>query len=91
MTEKTSYTWAYSTEDCITPGPFIKVNIYNDLKDDLKSSAIFIMDSGAEATLIKKEIFEILELTIAGDSYLEVAGGKEITCLTCYLLKYRDS
>lgn len=65
-------------------GPFIHVNICNPDDRDLNSSATFLLDSGADITYIKKEIFDILELIIEGD--VEVEGIDEsIECQTCYL------
>ncbi len=86
MTKTKTHAWNYSSNDCIIPCPIIQVDILNPDDEDLKSSATFLLDSGADITWIKKEIFDILELIIDDEERLLLVGGKEVQCPKCSLI-----
>jgi hypothetical protein len=74
-----NYNENYSTDDNITsiPGPLIEVTIANFFNESLITKDVFLIDSGADKTLIRKQIFEVLDLEIYGEVMLRCPTDKE--------------
>lgn len=75
MTQK-KFVKKYSSENCFNPVPQLELLIANSYDSNLITKDTFIVDTGADITLIKKQIFEMLELKIKGDIPIEYADGR---------------
>lgn len=72
------YSQEYSTDNiCNIPGPVIELTIYNSSEENLITKDIFLIDSGADITVIREQIFDVLDLDICGEVSLLGIGNSE--------------
>lgn len=83
------YSQDYSTDDiCSIPGPLLELTISNCFKENLITKDLFLIDSGADMTVIREQIFDVLDLDICGEVSLLGVGDsedEEISYQTCFI------
>lgn len=70
------HNWQYTSQGFFSPAPVIQINVYN-IKSGKDDTIDFLIDSGADISLIKKDIFTNLGLIKIDEVEFEVADSDE--------------
>jgi len=83
------YSRRHIISDNSEPGPILELTVTNFTDANLTTSDYFLIDTGADITLIREQIFTALELEISGEVFIsgvsDKQGGKN-EAVTCYIL-----